>query len=282
MKTGLVLEGGAFRGMFTCGILDVFMREGIELDGMMGVSAGAAFGCNYKSKQQGRAIRYNTKFCNDPRYGGWITLLKTGDIFGGEFLYHELPAKYDVFDIDTYNANPMPNWVVCMDVETGAPVYHLCDKAGDECFEWIRASASMPMVSNVVEIDGHKYLDGGMVDSIPLRKMEELGFERNVVILTQPQGFIKQPNRLMPLVRLIMRKYPRVIDAMEKRHLGYNESLAHVKRQEQEGNVFAIYPDEKLPIGHIESNPVVLRKVYDMGVAKAEQILPQLKAWLAT
>lgn len=280
MKTGLVLEGGAYRGMFTCGILDVFLREGIELDGMIGVSAGAAFGCNYKSRQIGRALRYNTRYLNDPRYGGWLMLLKTGDLFSGEFLYHEMPAKYDKFDIATYDANPIPNWVVCMDVETGKPVYHLCEKAGDECFEWIRASASMPMVSNVVELDGGKYLDGGMVDSIPLRKMEEFGFERNVVILTQPRGFVKKPNKLMPLVRWVMRKYPRVIEAMAKRHIGYNEALAHVREQEAAGNVFAIYPDEKLPIGHVVKDPEELRAVYNMGVAKAEQLLPQLRAWL--
>lgn len=281
MKTGLVLEGGALRGMFTVGILDVFMREGLTFDGMIGVSAGAAFGCNFKSRQQGRAIRYNTRYCGDWRYCSLRSLIKTGDLFGGEFCYHYLPAHLDHFDMATYDSNPMPMWVVCMDVETGEPVYHRCDKAGDECFEWIRASASMPMVSKVVEVGGHRLLDGGMVDSIPLARMEQLGHERNVVILTQPRGFVKKPNKMMPLVRMVMRKYPHVVRAMKNRHIGYNESLAHVQRQESAGNAFVIYPDEKLPIGHVEKNPDVLRRVYDLGVAKAEQILPQLQEWIA-
>lgn len=281
MKTGLVLEGGALRGMFTVGILDVFMREGLTFDGMIGVSAGAAFGCNFKSRQQGRAIRYNTRYCGDWRYCSLRSLIKTGDLFGGEFCYHYLPAHLDHFDMATYDSNPMPMWVVCMDVETGEPVYHRCDKAGDECFEWIRASASMPMVSKVVEVGGHRLLDGGMVDSIPLARMEQLGHERNVVILTQPRGFVKKPNKMMPLVRMVMRKYPHVVRAMKHRHIGYNESLAHVQRQESAGNAFVIYPDEKLPIGHVEKNPDVLRRVYNLGVAKAEQILPQLQEWIA-
>lgn len=280
MKTGLVLEGGAYRGMFTCGILDVLMREGVTFDGMIGVSAGAAFGCNFKSRQIGRAIRYNTRLCGDWRYCSIRSLITTGDLYGGDFCYHYVPAHIDKFDIESYNNNPMPMWVVCMDVETGKPVYHRCDEAGDECFEWIRASASMPMVSNVVEIDGLKMLDGGMVDSIPLAKMEQLGFERNLVILTQPEGFVKQPNKLMPLVRWVMRKYPRVVEAMEKRHYGYNETLDYIHAQQAAGKVFAIYPDEKLDIGHVVKDPEKLREIYNLGVAKGEQLLPQIKAWI--
>ena len=281
MKTGLVLEGGALRGMFTVGILDVFMREGITFDGMIGVSAGAAFGCNFKSRQQGRALRYNTKYCNDWRYCSVRSLIKTGDLFGGDFCYHYLPAHLDHFDNEVFDNNPMKMWCVCMDVETGEAIYHLCDKAGDECFEWLRASASMPMVSKIVEIDGHKMLDGGMVDSIPLAKMEQLGHGRNVVILTQPEGFVKKPNKLMPLVKRVMRRYPRVVEAMACRHEGYNKALEYVRQQQAAGNVFAIYPEEKLPIGHTSSDPGQLRRVYDLGVARAEQLLPSLRTWLA-
>ncbi len=281
MKTGLVLEGGAFRGMFTCGILDVFMREGITFDGMIGVSAGAAFGCNFKSRQLGRAIRYNTRYCGDWRYCSFRSFIKTGDLFGGEFCYHYLPAHLDHFDNDAYDTNPMPMWVVCMDVETGEAVYHRCDKAGDETFEWIRASASMPMVSKVVEVGGYKLLDGGMVDSIPLAKMEQLGHERNVVILTQPEGFVKQPNKMMPIVKWVMRRFPHVVEAMAKRHIGYNKQLEHVRAQQAAGKAFLIYPKEKLPIGHVEHDPEVLRRAYNIGVARAEEILPELRAWLA-
>ncbi len=268
------------RGMFTCGILDVFMREGITFDGMMGVSAGAAFGCNFKSRQMGRAIRYNTQYCRDWRYCSVRSLITTGDIFGGEFCYHYLPEHLDIFDAEAFDANPMPMWVVCMDVDTGEPVYQRLDKANYDTYEWLRASASMPMVSRVVQVGGHRMLDGGMVDSIPLAKMERLGHERNVVVLTQPEGFVKHPNRLMPLVRMVMRRYPRVVQAMASRHIAYNESLTHVRSQQQAGNAFVIYPQEKLPVGHIEHDPAVLRHIYNIGVARAEQLLPALHQWL--
>ena len=280
MKTGLVLEGGAYRGMFTCGILDVFLREGIDLDGMIGVSAGAAFGCNYKSRQLGRAIRYNSALCRNWRYSGLRSLLLTGDIFGADFCYHYVPHHIDLFDFDTYNANPMPNWVVCMDCETGKPVYKLLDKADDTAFEWMRASASMPMVSRVVELDGLKLLDGGMVDSIPLVKMEQLGFERNVVILTQPRDFVKKPNKLMPLVKIVMRKYPKVIEAMRDRHIGYNATLDYIRQQEASQKVFVIAPDEPLDISYVEHNPHRMRAIYNLGVTKAQSLLPTLHTFL--
>ena len=189
MKKGLILEGGAMRGMFTAGVIDVMMENGIEFDGAIGVSAGAAFGCNYKSRQIGRAIRYNMRFCNDPRYCGLRTLLKTGDLYSKDFCYKEVPLKHDIFDFETFRNNPMEFYVVCTDVETGKPVYKKCDNFDNNNFEWIRASASMPIVSNIVEIDGTKLLDGGVADSIPIRYFESIGYDKNVVILTQPRGY---------------------------------------------------------------------------------------------
>ena len=163
-KTGLVLEGGAMRGMFTAGVTDVMMEHGIEFDGAVGVSAGAAFGCNYKSRQIGRSIRYNKRFCNDRRYCGLRSLLLTGNIYNTDFAYREVPLHLDEFDFAAYAANPMEFWLVCTDIETGLPVYHRYDGYHDHGFDWIRASASMPMVSRTVEIDGQKLLDGGISD----------------------------------------------------------------------------------------------------------------------
>ena len=157
MKKGLVLEGGAMRGIFTVGILDCMMENNIVFDGIIGVSAGAAFGCNYKSEQKGRALRYNKRFCRDKRYCSWQSWLKTGDIFGADFCYHELPAKLDVFDIETFEKNPTEFYLVCTDIENGKPYYYKCLKGDDECFEYMRASASMPLVSNIVELNGRKY-----------------------------------------------------------------------------------------------------------------------------
>ena len=166
---GLVLEGGALRGLFTAGVLDVFMSNGIAFDGAIGVSAGACFGCNFKSGQIGRVIRYNRRFAKDPRYCSWSSLIRTGDLFNADFCYRELPMALDVFDAAAYAANPMAFYVVVTDCATGKPVYRRLDTADREAFEWIRASASMPLVSRPVRIGAGEYLDGGLSDGIPLR-----------------------------------------------------------------------------------------------------------------
>ena len=191
MKTGLVLEGGAMRGMFTAGVLDAMMNNNITVDGTIGVSAGATFGCNFKSKQIGRTIRYNMKYSKDPRYVGIRSLIKTGDLYGADFCYREIPEKLDVFDTKTYQENPMAFYVVATDVNTGKPVYHLCPTGEADDIEWYRASASMPLVSRIVKINGLELLDGGISDSIPIKKFREMGYEKNILILTQHDGYRK-------------------------------------------------------------------------------------------
>ena len=281
MKRGLVLEGGAMRGLFTAGIIDVMMEAGIEPDGLIGVSAGAAFGCNYKSRQPGRAIRYNTRFANDPRYSGVRSLIKSGDYFNAEFGYHIVPKVYDVFDDQAFEDNPMAFIVVCTDVETGKAVYQKLDKANFDTYEWIRASASMPLASKVVELDGKKLLDGGVTDSIPLAYAESIGYEQNLVILTQPEGYVKKRTRLMPLMRLGLRKYPKMVEAMNQRHLMYNRELEYVHQAEHEGRCMVIRPDEKLPIGHISHDPDEMRRVYDIGRQTGMKHLEKIKTYLS-
>ena len=277
MKKGLVLEGGAMRGLFTAGITDVMMEAGIEPDGLIGVSAGAAFGCNYKSRQIGRAIRYNTRFAKDPRYSGLRSLLKSGDYFNAQFGYHIVPKQYDIFDDETFEQNPMEFIVVCTDVETGKAVYQPLTKADYECYEWIRASASMPLASKVVEVGGYKLLDGGVSDSIPLAYFESLGYDRNVVILTQPEGYEKKRTKLMPLMRIALRKYPKMIEAMDKRYIMYNQELAYVRQAEQEGRCLVIRPEEKIPIGHISHDPDEMRQVYNIGRKAGEKYINDMK-----
>jgi predicted patatin/cPLA2 family phospholipase len=273
---GIVLEGGAYRGLFTAGIIDVMMENGIKPDGMIGVSAGAAFGCNYKSNQPGRAIRYNMRFAHDSRYSGLWSLLTTGNYFNAKFAYHTMPEVYDLFDKKTFNANPMAFYVVCTDVTSGRAVYHQLDEAIPTAYDWIRASASMPIVSRVVELEGWKLLDGGVADSIPLEYFEHLGYSRNVVILTQPQGYIKQRSRLMPLFKLMLRRYPNMVEALNTRHLMYNSQLQYVAEAEQQGRCLVIRPNEPLQIGHVSHDPKAMRRVYDIGRQTAMQYLSQL------
>lgn len=265
MKKGLVLEGGAMRGLFTSGIIDVMMEAGIEPDGLIGVSAGAAFGCNYKSRQPGRAIRYNKRYARDKRYCSWQSWLKTGDLFNAEFGYHVIPKIYDVFDDKAFEQNPMEFYAVCTDVETGLPVYKKLEEGTHLTYDWIRASASMPLASKVVELEGMKVLDGGVADSIPLQYFESIGYDRNVVILTQPEGYVKEHNRLMLLMRIALRKYPKMIEALDQRHIMYNRQLDYVRQAELEGRCIVIRPDDKLPIGHISHDPEEMQRVYELG-----------------
>lgn len=265
------------RGLFTAGIIDVMMEAGVEPDGLIGVSAGAAFGCNYKSRQPGRAVRYNMRFAKDPRYSGVRSFLKTGDYFNAEFGYHIVPKQHDIFDVETFEQNPMAFIFVCTDVLTGKAVYHQMYHVTFDELEWLRASASMPLASKVVEVKGRQLLDGGVADSIPLEYFESIGYERNVVILTQPDGYVKEHNRLMPLMRIALRKYPNMIEAMDKRHLMYNQELEYVREAEREGRCLVIRPDEKLPIGHISHDPDEMRRVYDIGREMGNRYIERLK-----
>ena len=279
-KTGLVLEGGAMRGLFSAGVLDVMMENGIEFDAAMGVSAGAVFGCNFKSGQIGRSIRYNMRFCDDPRYCSFESLRKTGDLYNVQFCYDEIPNKLDPFDKEAYQANPMPFYAVCTNIETGKAIHKRLDNGDAKDMEYFRASASMPVVSRIVEVDGYKLLDGGITDSIPLASMERRGYPRNVVVLTQPLGFVKKKSKMLPLIRLTMHQYPNVIRAMEVRHIRYNKQTAYVREQELAGNAFVIRPPHDLGISRIENDPAELRRVYELGRKEMEERLPELREFL--
>ena len=280
MKTGLILEGGAMRGIFSAGVMDVMMENGIRFDGIIGVSAGAAFGVNYKSGQIGRAIRYNAKYCHDKRYCGIGSLLKTGNLFNTDFCYGEVPLKLDIFDFDAFEKDPTTFYITCTDVESGKPVYHEYTGRNDHGFDWIRASASLPLVSQIVEIDGAKLLDGGISDSIPVAYFESIGYTKNIVILTQPQNYRKEKNRMLPLIRMKYRKYPNLIKALENRHLMYNAELELIAKQEKHGELFVIRPDSPLPVKRAEKDPAKLKACYEIGRQTAEKELARLIAFM--
>ena len=280
MKKGLILEGGAMRGLFTAGVMDVLMENGIKFDGAVGVSAGAAFGCNYKSGQIGRVLRYNTRFCADKRYSGLGCLIKEGSIFSTSFCYGEVPLKYDTFDFEAYNKNPMEFFVVATDIGTGEAVYHKYEGNEDSGFDWIRASASMPLVSTIVEIDGQKLLDGGIADSIPVKFFESQGYEKNIAVLTQPRDYTKSKNSLLPLIKMKYRKYPEFVKAVAERHIMYNDTLEYIRRREEEGGLFVIAPDTDLPVGKIEKDPEKLKNAYNIGRRIAEEKLESVKKFL--
>lgn len=278
MKKGLVLEGGAMRGLFSAGVMDVLMENDIWPDGVIGVSAGAAFGCNMKSKQPGRVLRYNQKLAHDWRYASLRSLLMTGDYFGGEYAYHYMPRHIDYFDVDTFRENPMEFWAVCTNVGTGKAEYKRLTEVDDTCLEYIRASASMPIAARIVTVEGKKLLDGGIADSIPLRFFREQGYERNLVVLTQPEGYVKKQNSLMRLMRMWLHRHPRIVRALENRHIMYNEELAYIREEEKKPNTLVLRPKGKLTIGHISHDPAEMQATYEQGREVALEKLEEIKA----
>ena len=280
MKTALIMEGGAMRGMFTCGVIDVLLREGITVDAAAGISAGAVFGCNYKSRQIGRALRYNKKYGGDPRYCSVRSLIKTGDLYGAEFCYHTLPDELDVFDRAAFRENPMKFYVGATDLQTGQCLYHECADGGSEDMQWLRASASMPLVSRPVHVGEHVLLDGGIADAVPFEYMEKLGYRRNIVILTQPRRYRKSPAKGLWLYRLLLRRYPAVAAAMAVRADMYNRQMEALDRREAAGESLLLRPPQALGIGHCEKNPDELQRVYDLGAREAEERIGEIRRFL--
>ncbi|MBR4947317.1 MAG: patatin family protein [Clostridiales bacterium] len=281
MKKGLVMEGGSMRGLFTAGVMDVFLENNIVFDGSIGVSAGAAFGCNYKSKQIGRVLRYTKRFCRYWKFCSVRSWLFTGNIFGAEFCYYDIPFKLDVFDFDTFKNNPMDFYIVATDVRTGKAVYHNMNDYADDNIEWLRASASLPALSKPVKIGDALYLDGGMGDSIPLEYMQKNGYEKNIVILTQPEGFVKEQLKVLPLIKLFTHKHPAVAQALKNRPDMYNAQTAYVKECEDNGNTLVIRPEEALNIGSRVSDPEELQRVYDIGRQTALKRIEEVKSFMA-
>ena len=280
MKTGLILEGGAMRGMFTAGVLDVLMEHNIITDGAIGVSAGAVFGCNYKSHQIGRVIRYNTTYCNDKRYASFRNLIRTGNLYSEDFCYHRVPDQLDPFDVETFRASPMDFFVVATDLRTGEPIYHKCRTGDAEDVRWMEASASMPLAAKAVQIGHYALLDGGVADSIPVRFFESIGYRRNIIVLTQPKGFVKKKNPLLPAIRARYFRYPAFVEAVADRHERYNETLSYISMLEQSGKDYVIRPPIPLEIGAMERDPAQLRRVYDTGRAVAEIQVEKIQEFL--
>lgn len=277
-KTGLVLEGGAMRGIYTAGVLDVLMEHEITVDGVIGVSAGAVHGCSFVSGQHGRSIRYYMKYMSDPRFMSFRSLLRTGNLVETKFCYHELPEKLDVFDFDGFEKSKTDFYVTCTNVETGKAEYIHMENMRK--IDYVRASASMPLVSQIVEINGKKYLDGGVADSIPVDAFRAMGYEKNVVVLTRPEQYRKKPAD-MRLVRMAYRKYPAFVKAMENRSFQYNRTVERIRELERKGEIVVIRPTRDPAIGRMEKDPQKVQAVYDLGRADALKKLAQTERFLS-
>ena len=278
-KTAFVLEGGAMRGLYSAGVLDVFMQNGISTDAIYGVSAGALFGINFKSKQIGRAIRYNIKYAHEKNYMGLYSLVMTGDIMNKEFCFNKLVNELDRFDFETFNKSPIDFYAVVTNVETGKAEYkHIVEAR--EGLEALRASGSMPFVSRLVEIDGSKYLDGALTDPIPLQKALDEDYGKIVVVLTRPEGYRKRKD-FMPY-DLVYRKYPNFVKTAKRQYENYNKTLDLIKKHENEGRIVVLRPSKKLKIARVEKDINKLNAIYNLGVEDCTYNLDKIKNYLET
>lgn len=280
-KSGIVIEGGGHRGIYAAGALDALMEGGVAADGVIGVSAGAVYGVNYRSGQAGRVIRYTRKFCADPHYMGLRSFIRTGDFFNVDFCYKQIPRSLDPFDDDAFDSSPMEFFAVATDVETGEPICHRFETLRAREMDWLQGSASMPLASKIVRAeDGHLLLDGGVADSLPLNAFENLGFTRNVVILTQCAGYRKKKNAFLPLIRIFYRRYPRFVRALAVRHLVYNRALEDIERKGEEKKIVLLRPSKDLGVSRTERDARKITALYDLGRADAAAKMSEIKEFL--
>lgn len=278
MSIGLVLEGGAMRGLYTAGVLDVFLDNNIKVDGIIGVSAGVLFGVNYVSKQKGRAIRYNKKFANDKRYMGMRSFITTGNIINKDFAYYEIPFKIDVFDEETFEKSNTDFWATVTNIETGEAEYLKLNNVFEQ-MELLRATSAMPIVSKIIEIDGKKYLDGGISDSIPVEKCKSMGYDKIIVVLTRTIEYRKKKaNSLIAKVKY--KKYPKLVRTMENRYKKYNETVEKIIDMENKKEIFVIRPSKDLGLKRIEKDVDKLQAMYDLGVSDCKKCLEELKKYI--
>ncbi|MEG1862117.1 MAG: patatin family protein [Oscillospiraceae bacterium] len=267
-KAALVLEGGGMRGIYTAGILDFFLEQGLGFEKIYGVSAGSLNGANFVAKQKGRSLETSTDYLGDDRRGSMKNIVKNGEFFNSDFLYNQVPNKLNPFDYKTFAQSKSQLYAVLSNVTTGKPEYFLCrDMRRDMVY--VRASSSLPLLAKIITIDGKKYLDGGICDSIPLRKSMEDGNEKNVVILTQHKGFVKQPSTQMGMNKFTYRNYPKFVTALEIRHLMYNNETKFVEKQQEVGNAFVIQPSVPLTVARLEKDAEKVKALYAQGYADA-------------
>lgn len=280
-KVAMVLEGGSFRGQFTAGVLDVLMERGVETAACYGTSAGALNGLNYKSRQIGRVNRVNLAFCNDSRYMGAQSLITTGSMVGYDFMLNDVQDRLDPFDNEAYLANPMEMYACATDIVFGTAAYLPIRNATLD-IDSVRASTSLPLVTQPVEIDGHLYLDGGTADSVPVEHaLEDAGFDRAIVVLTQDRGYTKGEYGLMPAARRAYAAYPYLLDAMESRHERYNEQREHIWEYERQGRALVVAPARPVEVGHVEHDAAKLLDLYIQGRQEAQRLLGDIKEFVA-
>ncbi len=269
MKIGLVLEGGGMRGLYTVGVLDALMEQGLRVDEAVGVSAGACNGVSYVSQQKGRGLQVNLDYLGDKRYLSWSNFFHTRSLFGMDFIFEEIPDRLIPFDYQAFQRDPCDFWAGVTDVETGLPVYFGKADLVDNS-RVIRASSAIPVFSPMVEYKGGRYLDGGTSAPIPLDKALEDGCDRLLVVLTRERSYVKQPEKFRWVYRWVFRRHPAMVQALDRRHQVYNQALEQLRQLEGEGRALVIAPKESLGLSRFEKNRERLLAAYREGLEQTK------------
>ncbi|WMJ79428.1 patatin family protein [Clostridium sp. MB40-C1] len=276
---GLVLEGGGMRGLYTAGILDYFMEKNLYFPYVVAVSAGACNATSYISKQKERNKRINIHYIKDPRYLSYRNLIKERSIFGMDFLFNEIPNKLEPFDFEAFKSSNQKFIIGTTDCKTGRTLYF--DK--DECkdiLKVIRASSSIPLLAPIVELEEQMLLDGGVTDSIPIRKAKQDGMKRNIIVLTRNKGYRKEPYKFKALVRRVYKKYPFLAEAIFNRHDMYNTTLDYIEELEEKNEVFVFRPSKPLKVDRLEKKSERLEELYEMGYVDAKESYEKMVKWI--
>lgn len=279
-KGGLVLEGGGMRGVYTASVLDFFIDKDIFFENIYGVSAGICHACSYLSKQRNRAYRVMVDYLDDKRYASFYSLVTTGDYFGVKMIYDEIPNELYPYDKETFEKYKGNLYSVVTNMNTGKAEY-IKLKDMDKDLIYVRASSSLPLLSRIVKVGDKEYLDGGIADSIPIKRAMEGGNKKNVVVLTQPKEYRKSKNKLLPVMKIKYKKYPNFVDAMANRHINYNNTLDMIEKEEKNGNVFVIRPSESLNITRLEKNKDKLESLYNLGFNDAKKAYDDLMKFIS-
>ncbi len=279
IQAGLVLEGGGMRGAFTAGVTDFFLDKGLIFSDVYGVSAGSCVGCSYLSKQRRRAYRVMSEFLDGKDYCSWRNVRKTGDMFDVDFCYNVIPNTLIPYDYDEFAKYEGRFYAVATNVDTGEAEYLQVKDMRTE-MNYVRASSSLPLVSRIVRIKGKRYLDGGIADSIPVRRALEDGLKKVVVVLTREDGYTKKKSSTLPILSLRYRHEPAFIEAAKNRHIVYNESLDAIRAGVEAGSVFVLQPPVPVAIKRTEKDLTKLEALYQQGYDTAELYYDQMMEFL--
>lgn len=268
-QAGLVLEGGGMKGVYTAGVLDFFMDKGLEFSSVYGVSAGACHMCSFLSKQRGRSLDISIDYLDSKKYCGIESLLMTGDLFNANMMYKLIPDYLNPYDHGTFEKYTGRAYAVVTNIVTGRPEYLRLKNMKEDIIA-VRASASLPLVSRNVKIGDKLYLDGGISDAVPIRKSILDGNRKNIVILTKEEGYVRKPASQLPAIKLRYLKYPKVYELMKERHIAYNDTMAFLEKQQENGQAFVIRPGQKSEVGRIEKDAKKMKALYEEGYRDGE------------